>query len=436
MYKDENIPNAVHLPHLKTDPAVCDCNGCNICKKECAFLSKYGNPKEIEKQVQDDPDKWHAIAFECSLCGLCNAVCPQKVDASAMFLDLRVKAFNKGKANFAEHQGILNYEKKGTSKKFSFYSLPENCDTIFFPGCTLPGTRPKITLKTYEYLKEKIEHIGVVLDCCMKPSHDLGRHKDFLDMLIEMKTFLRTHQINTIIVACPNCHKIFDTYAPEFKVQTVYEVMAAFDFKTDFQVNEKVIVHDPCPVRFKEKIQIDVRTILKKQGIEFEDIKHSRTKTVCCGEGGSVGCLSPELASGWANKMTVQAQNRPILTYCAGCVNFLSKKSESYHILDLAFDPENTAQKKARVSKAPFTYLNRLKLKNTLKKEKAAVTRERTFSAMGKNKSSIPLFPFNLLNYALGFTRIKFSHYIVTTFICMLSACVAFTVFQVLFRIF
>ncbi len=39
----------------------------------------------------------------------------------------------------------------------------------------------------------------------------------------------------------------------------------------------------------------------------------------------------------------------------------------------------------------------------------------------------VPLFPFNLLNYALGLTRIKLLHYIVASFICMLPGSVAYT---------
>jgi uncharacterized membrane protein YdjX (TVP38/TMEM64 family) len=42
----------------------------------------------------------------------------------------------------------------------------------------------------------------------------------------------------------------------------------------------------------------------------------------------------------------------------------------------------------------------------------------------------IPLFPFNLLNYAFGLTRIKFLQYTVATFFCMLPACIAFIVFS------
>lgn len=42
----------------------------------------------------------------------------------------------------------------------------------------------------------------------------------------------------------------------------------------------------------------------------------------------------------------------------------------------------------------------------------------------------IPLFPFNLLNYAFGLTKIKFSHYVITSFICMSPGTAAYVVFS------
>jgi uncharacterized membrane protein YdjX (TVP38/TMEM64 family)/rhodanese-related sulfurtransferase len=39
----------------------------------------------------------------------------------------------------------------------------------------------------------------------------------------------------------------------------------------------------------------------------------------------------------------------------------------------------------------------------------------------------VPLFPFNLLNFALGLTRIRLSHYIVASYICMLPGAIAYT---------
>jgi len=39
----------------------------------------------------------------------------------------------------------------------------------------------------------------------------------------------------------------------------------------------------------------------------------------------------------------------------------------------------------------------------------------------------VPLFPFNVLNFALGLTRIKFLHYLITSYICMFPGAVAYT---------
>lgn len=39
----------------------------------------------------------------------------------------------------------------------------------------------------------------------------------------------------------------------------------------------------------------------------------------------------------------------------------------------------------------------------------------------------VPLFPFNLLNYALGLTRIKLFHYVVASYICMFPGALAYT---------
>ena len=39
----------------------------------------------------------------------------------------------------------------------------------------------------------------------------------------------------------------------------------------------------------------------------------------------------------------------------------------------------------------------------------------------------VPLFPFNVLNYAFGLTKIRFFHYVVASFFCMLPGAAAYT---------
>jgi len=540
------------------------CLECGLCQTDCRFLQQAGTPKSLA--VLDPSLKDHqATAFECSLCGLCTEVCPQEINLAGFFLNKRREAVRQGEGIYPEHAAILGYERRGTSGRYTWYGLPEGCDTVFFPGCTLPGTRPERVKALYEHLKSSQPTLGLVLDCCTKPSHDLGREQVFHAMFGEMKAYLLEHGVRTVLVACPNCYKIFKQYGEGLSVRTVYELLADKGRSGNGKVSATVTVHDPCAVRFEEAIHGSVRKLIADQGLTVEEMPHHGRSTLCCGEGGSVGFLSPDLAKNWGAIRKAEADGRRIVTYCAGCTNALNATTPASHILDLLFEPEATVAGSVKVSKAPFTYWNRIRLKKQLKKDvDAAVTRERTFSAEGKPGKGglllrlailalivgaivavratgatryleqealrnliqgygmlapllymlvytiapalflpglpitivggllfgpfwgvvytitsstmgaclaflvsrylardwierklrsprwkcldeeveqhgwkvvaftrvIPLFPFNLLNYAFGLTKVRFIDYALTTFICMLPACIAFIVFS------
>jgi Fe-S oxidoreductase len=356
------------------------CINCELCIKECAFLREYGKPKEIADEFDPFEKKYQTMAFECSLCGLCAAVCPVKIDPSGMFLEMRREAVRQGTGDLQGHAGILKYEKRGTSQRYTYYALPENCNTVFFPGCTLPGTRPDKTIRLYEYMKTQIPTLGIVLDCCTKPSHDLGRETYFNAMFGEMRAFLVKNNIRNVYVACPNCYKVFSRYGEALSVETVYEFLAKNDLPSKKQIHQAVSIHDPCAVRFEEQIHSAVRELVGKQGLTIHEMPHHGKKTICCGEGGAGGFLTCDLASCWGLLRKKETGGKRMITYCAGCTHSLDLISPTIHILDLLFEPEAALAGKVRVFRSPFTYLNRIKLKSRLKKTvNALVARERTF---------------------------------------------------------
>jgi uncharacterized membrane protein YdjX (TVP38/TMEM64 family) len=330
-------------------------------------------------------------------------------------------------------------------------------------------------------------------------------------------------------------------------------------------VSGTVTVHDPCVIRDAQPVHQAVRTLLQRQGLSIEEMPHSGRMTVCCGKGGAVDMLNPELAASWGELRKKEASGRRIITYCAGCVQALGVHTPTNHLVDVLFAPEKTLAGKKKGAGAPITYLNRLLLKRAFKrKEGFVVTRERTFVAdRGQPKKRswkplvflallvaavagvhlsgaaeylqqdrlreliaaygtlapamyilmyalapvlflpglpitivggilfgplwgvvytitgatigaslaflvaryvardwvaakltgptwekldsevaqhgwkvvaftrlIPAFPFNLLNYAFGLTKVSFVQYVVTSFVCMLPACIAFIVFS------
>ncbi len=367
-----------------------DCTRCQRCVRECRFLQQYGDPKKLADNY-DPSDNFHlGLPFECSLCGLCNAVCPERLDLVTMFLEMRRETFSRGQSDYPEHRGLLNYERKGTSKRYSWYALPDGCDTVFFPGCSLTGSRPKQTLQAFEILQQRVPHAGIVLDCCTKPSHDLGREDYFHAMFGEMKQYLLQQGVKRVLVACPNCEQVFRKYAAELETRTIYEFLDSAELPVTSTVSATVNVHDPCVSRFSGNVHSAVRSLAEKKGLQIVETKHSRETTICCGEGGAVGCIAPDLAQGWSKQRGEEAGGNHTLTYCAGCAHNLSGQGPTSHILDVLFSPQEALAGQAKVSKAPFTYLNRLKLKKDLQNNLVAkVTRERTFTAGEQQKSGL-----------------------------------------------
>ena len=333
-------------------------------------MQEYGSPQDLAQEWCADGARQQnrSFPFECSLCGLCHGVCPKNLDPSAMFLAMRRQLLQEGKGIFRQHKSIRNYEKRGSSSLFSWFSFPPDCRTILFPGCAFPGSRPETLTRLFHLLQETIPDIGIVLDCCTKPSHDLGDIEHFKTMFSELNTILNTYSIQKVLVACPNCYRIFKEYGMGIEVQTVYEHLSLAE-KPHRQLDKELTVHDPCGVRFSGEVQQSVRDLLMQQGITFKEMKHNRAKSFCCGEGGSAGFLRPDLAKSWTKKRVEEAGDNEIVSYCAGCTHFLGNSVPTHHILDLYFFPQSVLDGRHKVSKAPFTYWNRYRLKQRLKKQ-------------------------------------------------------------------
>jgi Fe-S oxidoreductase len=357
------------------------CLDCGMCRTECKFLTRYGTPWAILNANDPSDPAFLKIAYECSLCGLCEAVCPVGLHPRDLFLAMRRAAVSSGNAPLHLYKRLLAYEKRGTSKRYSYYSLPAKCDTVFFPGCALPGTRPGKTLALYDHLKTLVPNIGIVLDCCCKPSRDLGRTRHFLDMLWEMKSFLTRHGVRRIITACPNCHQVFNGDGRPIEVKSVYELLAKSGLPQGIPTQKQTVtVHDACVTRFDAPIQDAVRGIAVEKGVSVVEMLHSRKNTLCCGDGGSVEYKDPLLSDAWKTSRMNETAGTPVITYCAGCAQALKGNAPVFHIIDLLFDPGCLSSGKPRASRSPITYLNRLWLKRILqKREKPEISRERSF---------------------------------------------------------
>lgn len=366
--------------HNEDEPLVSvlaeQCKACKLCGKECAFLRKHGRPKDIALKWENSQGLPNSVPFECSLCGLCSTVCPVKLSPQAMFFEMRRQVVSNGREEFRCHGPILRYERWGRSPAFSLMALPPGCDTVFFPGCTLAGTRPKVVLRLFNLLQKTSPSLGVVLDCCSKPSHDLGRIEVFESAFAPLREALLHHGVRRVLVACTSCYDMFKRHGGGLTVETVYEALLSTEgmaepLSAKEKVTETVTVHDPCAVRFEPAIQDAVRTLLRLRGLTVEEMPHARDKTLCCGEGGSVPFVERELAGNWGELRREEAAGRRVITYCAGCDNLLGGLMPTSHVLDVYFSPHEALAGRIQAAKPPLTYWNRLRLKRILRKRLA-----------------------------------------------------------------
>jgi uncharacterized membrane protein YdjX (TVP38/TMEM64 family) len=244
----------------------------------------------------------------------------------------------------------------------------------------------------------------------MKPSHCLGREQYANAMFGEMNNWLVQQGVKEVLVACPNCQVMFDTLGQGLKVRTVWEALDESGLQPEV-VSGTVTVHDPCVIRYSQTVHAGVRNLLKRQGLTVEEMDHTGRNTVCCGKGGGVDMLDSELAATWGELRKSEAAGRRIITYCAGCVQALGGHTPTSHLVDVLFAPDQTLAGKKKGARAPFTYLNRLRLKSGFKrKEGFAVTRERTFppeQGQPKKRSWKPLIFLALLMAATAFVHLS-----------------------------
>lgn len=344
------------------------CTSCGACVKHCAFLNKYGDPFTIAGRLRSGSIT-EAVAFECSLCGLCEAICPQGVQPARMFLAMRRSAVDKGVAEMKPYRRLLSYEARGHSRLFAHYAIPQGCDTVLFPGCTLPGTRPAATAALTARLHELVPNLGVVLDCCHKPSHDLGRQEFFAMRFGAIRERLLKAGVSTILTACPNCTKTFRAYGDGLEIRTVYELLADAEGPAPERSAVEVMVHDPCPFRHDEPVRAASRKLLEVRRLGVHEPKRTGRRTQCCGEGGSVGCVDAALAENWTSSRLEQSEGLPIAASCAGCAAMLRRAgADAHHVLDLYFHPVETLSGTIKPSGFLAGYLNRLRYKKKLKK--------------------------------------------------------------------
>jgi Fe-S oxidoreductase len=290
------------------------------------------SPKIIADRLleNDISDELVAAIQRCSLCGFCSGNCPHQLNPAELMQAARARLISEGRIEVSDYRLMLVDEPTHffhlyrDTWRITYQDLDKkNCPNLFFPGCSLAGYAPELTRAAWNWLTGQGLTVGLSVGCCGLPLQNIGLVKRAKVHLTALRDDLHARGIEQIIVACPNCYYFLRTHFDGFRVISLYQLLN--DAGVSVSGHATVAVHDACPDRFSGEIGRCVRALLQDEMIE--ELPHHGAKTQCCGAGGIVSMVDPEVSTVRARKRLNEIQRSTAefcVSACMACVKRLN----------------------------------------------------------------------------------------------------------------
>jgi Fe-S oxidoreductase len=323
-----------------------NCVQCGECVKNCMMLQEYcKEPKDFFRRVESKKSIEGIIPFSCSLCGKCNLVCPKKLDIEGLFMSLRedIVKDNNGQSPLKGHGAIHMHQKFSFSSLFSgVIKENEKVERVFMPGCTLCSYNYDLVLETYNYLKDKMPDLGLLIGCCGRPTKDLGEIDKFNNNYSKLDTMIKESGAKEVITACQSCLKTIGEQSSEYEVISLWTVLRDIGIPEEAKgigqnSDIEFSIKDSCASMRNVELQDSIRQIIDDLGYKVKETKDRNTG--CCGTGGMIHTVNGELSKKIMKNNAENCDSEYTITYCGGCRNsMIGGGKKSLHILDLVFN--------------------------------------------------------------------------------------------------
>ncbi len=328
--------------------AVARCTECGDCAEACSICrvvedevysprSKIQLVEKLEDGMFLKEEELDSL-YLCTMCGLCDDVCPEEIPISDVIKYERGLVAVRGEEpektphiinNILESKnpgGHDNSERKDwVTDDLSF---SEDSKYGYMAGCWVSFKYPEIARDTIRILNKGGVHPQLIDEekCCGLFVTDSG-HTAELEMYAEEYTReIEEQGIETLIVSCPACYgQMTSMYPklyrePEFDVKMSMEIYKELieDDKLDLGEAEGLVsVKDGCPILGMKELP---RELLGQAGYQAEDLFED--DVVCCGAPAGVKPNYPEIAEKVGRLATDRAleKNQDMATVCPFCL--------------------------------------------------------------------------------------------------------------------
>ena len=310
------------------------------------LLKKKGPSSEAQKQFSN-------TVFRCTLCGNCQEVCPVGIHLKDLWLSLRhdlvdsrhyPKKIDMIRDNLDESQNVFAEDNEERSDWVEDMRdapdhgfIKDRAEVVYFTGCVAAyyPLAQKIPIALAEILEVggvDFTLLGEQEWCCGFPMLGAGL-KDMVQEFIDHNlAAIRAKGAKKVVFACPSCYQMWREYYPhEFEIfhGTQYLLNQVKKGRIPLQeLDLTVTYHDPCDLGRGARVFDEPRKLIQSiPGVKFVELSESRESCRCCGGGGNLEMIDPELSKEIARRKieeVIQTGAQAVVTACQQCVRTMT----------------------------------------------------------------------------------------------------------------
>lgn len=306
------------------------------------------------------------VAMNCLMCGACAAACPPGFDINAFVRDLRDHLVSAGFYANEAHRRIvknlratgnpyLSKKEKGERKKEELPLFTGEKELLVWRGCR-ERMRNELTPALAKVLDAAKMSWGVLPDepCCGAPGLELGDRAWFEEKAGEVMELVKGSGAGRVLFLCPHCAAAAGADYPMLVGDLEAEPVTVPGLLAELMGDERlalaggqeqtVTYHDPCKLaRWLEDVDAAREVLGAMEGVTLCEMERSGQWGFCCGSGGVMAAVAPELATFTARERAEEARDTgadAIVTACSFCREMLERKSarqqKVLHLIELA----------------------------------------------------------------------------------------------------
>jgi len=316
--------------------------------------------KDLLKEYSDH-------SYLCTLCGRCTIVCPAFIDTKDLRIAARGFMVEKG-----EYPRIMDRVAEALDKVHNILGEPnedrpmwvqalgevpkhmfqrEKAKVVYFVGCVasyFPMTKriPQSFVQILDRAGVDFTILGGEEWCCGFPLIAAGMKKKAEALIQHNLEKVKEKGAERVVFACPSCYhtwmeecktdiEIF--HSTQFIKKLINEGKIRFKEKT-----MKVTYHDPCDLGRASGVYEAPREILRAiPGVELVEMKENREQCKCCGGGGDLEMVHPDLSAAIAQAKIEEIKATGadmVITACQQCIRSIQTTARKKKIPIVVMD--------------------------------------------------------------------------------------------------